>query len=134
MSTPVPPLEYSPLVYASREENAWLKQAFIAGFIRAHGTDKSGLLEWPALNAYDQWLETLREAAPLEDLNLGVHMYNALRRQGVRTVGQAREWLLPESRCDFAPAYDIRNMGFKRVTEAQECLREFDDKLERRHS
>jgi DNA-directed RNA polymerase alpha subunit len=85
-------------------------------------------------NAYDEWLDYhlgLKEdteedsylKTPIEDLDLSVRVYTALKRYGINTLGDIATKTYDE-------LYRIRNMGKKSLTELMDKLYEYKITLE----
>lgn len=82
-------------------------------------------------NAFDQWWARQLENWSITELDLPVRLYNVLsRRYRVRTIGEARRWLVLGAHPDYPgeiAAYNLRNIGIRTIEAAQDRLRRFDE-------
>ena len=123
----------------STPEQKLLRAAFEAGATAALEGERPGRREdrepWVE-DQWGRWLAQQGELQPMEDLDLPVRAYNALRREGCRTVGDVR-WMVTRQVFDRAtgeprpakdgeagetPMYELRNVGYKTVQATEDAL------------
>lgn len=75
---------------------------------------------------FEAWLESTDHAG-IEELNLPVRAYKALRRNYVTTIGEAR-WLLSGG-AEGVSLLDFHGIGRKTYEEACACLKEWDGRV-----
>jgi hypothetical protein len=75
---------------------------------------------------FDEVLLSIRDAIPMADLNMPVRLYNAMRRHGVKTVGQVRYVLRADGDPMGDHAIDWKNIGWPSVEAGREALERFD--------
>lgn len=102
--------------------DAELRAAFLAG---ARAGQRGTATHRDIENAFFNWYEGTTEDWPIEDLGLPTRGHNALKREGVHTVGQLRR-LLAGTHERIEDVYLIKNVGFRTVTYMAEQVRRFD--------
>lgn len=135
-------MHYFDLPYQTEVEQ--LKEAFVAGARAALEGERPGLAEDRPQWVEEQWTEWLAaqgEIQPIEDLNLSVRAYNALRRAGCTTVGDVRymvsRWAQDstpdeprkpdEGEPGWIPMYELRNVGYRTVQDTRGILDRWDE-------
>lgn len=97
------------------------KKAFMAGFYAVSNAEEE----------FERWWKEQHELYPIDELDLPIRAYNAFWRNGIRTIGDVRKSLDPETAYKFDSevpfALDIRNFGWKTYEQSKDALRRWDE-------
>ena len=96
-------------------------QILVAHFGYIAGIKEETLTAAPASEDRPHRLTSEMMETPIEDLDLSVRVFNALKRAGIATVGDVLELL---SKGEAAAAKSIRNFGEKSLEELKQKMRE----------